>query len=134
MNSTASMRCRRTTRQPAEAGDRAYVCSFDTGAFASLDVGDHAYTIGEHRFEMTFAAIDLKAHKAQVTGDQGLGTQGAVDAYASRGVGSTFFLLQMPSGGVILTSIVDADAKGRIQAVTSRHIVSQTLGTCVIKN
>ena len=86
---------------------------------------------------MTFAAIDLDGHQAQV-----IGNQGAADVYAARSVGSIFFIEQTPAGGVILTSVIDADVKGRIHAVTSRHIiapvgftlVSQTLGTCIAKN
>ncbi|WP_331372862.1 hypothetical protein [Sinorhizobium chiapasense] len=99
--------------------------------------GDTPYAIKEEGFELTFAAIDFAANKAQL-----IGNQGAADVYAARAFGSTLFIEQTPSGNTNMTTIINADTNGRIRAVTSRHVVwphggavvSQMSGTCIAKS
>lgn len=121
--------------QPA----RAYVCTFNVTAMATIDPtrGEKPYEVTADGFEVTFAAVDLENHKAQI-----IGNLGASDIYATRGDGSINLIEQTPSGNIILTTIVDPDKNGTIRAVMSRHIVtsaagllmlSQMLGTCTAK-
>lgn len=118
---------------------RAYVCTFDVTASAKIDPtsGDEPYKVTSDGFDVTFAAVDLDAHKGQM-----IGNQGAADLYAARGNGSTNFIEQTPTGNLILTSVIDPDKNGVIRAVMSRHIIdpiagfallSQMLGSCTAK-
>lgn len=62
-----------STAVVAQPTARAYVCTFDVTASATIDAerGGPTYRIQSDALNVTFAAVDLDGHKAQIIGNGG---------------------------------------------------------------
>jgi len=122
----------------ADAAPATLVCSLSGGTFTSMEIdGTVNSKPNSSGTDLTFAAIDLEQHTAQIIGNAGAGP---VYVYASE---TGMNVLEItPSGNMNLLTVMLDDKGGKHPAAYSRHVftpliggmVSQMFGTCLEKN
>jgi hypothetical protein len=128
-----------TLGRAAEMTPSALVCHLTQGIFSSFEAGKFSPFEAANGFDVTFAAIDVVNHTAQLIGNLGAAKVSAIKTDAQ-----LFFLEETAMGNFNTTSVAVGEFAGlgertQFPAVQSRHVqdpisdlfmISQYVGFC----